>query len=72
MERAGAKTAIDRFETREEAASLLHAHARGLKEAAKLAKAEAQEMTSAQAIAAAVEEGLVLHTGGGGSGFVGV
>ncbi|EOD16024.1 hypothetical protein EMIHUDRAFT_211069 [Emiliania huxleyi CCMP1516] len=26
-------------------------------------------MTSAQAIAAAVEEGLVLHTGGGGSGF---
>jgi len=46
----------------------------GLKDAAKLAKAEAlrqeQDMTSAQALAAAAEEGLELQTGG--SGFVGV
>ena len=68
-------TVIDRFATLEDAAycyAMLTPE--GREDAAKLAKAEAlrqeQDMTSAQAIATADEEGLELQTGG--SGFVGV
>jgi len=75
VSRKGVMTVIDRFATLEDAAycyAMLTPE--GREDAAKLAKAEAlrqeQDMTSAQAIATADEEGLELQTGG--SGFVGV
>ncbi|EOD07072.1 hypothetical protein EMIHUDRAFT_198338 [Emiliania huxleyi CCMP1516] len=70
VDRAGAKTCLGRFATPEEAAYCYATSPEGLKDAAKIAKAEAPEMTSAEATATATEEELELHTNG--SGFVGV
>ena len=74
VSRKDVMTVIGQFATAHEAAYCYATSPEGQKHAAKLAEAEAlqeeQEMTSAQAIAAAVEEGLELHTNG--SGFVGV
>ncbi|EOD35557.1 hypothetical protein EMIHUDRAFT_201720 [Emiliania huxleyi CCMP1516] len=74
VSRKGVMTIIDRFATLEDAAICYALTPEGREDAAKLAKAEAlrqeQDMTSAQAIATAVEERLELQTNG--SGFVGV
>ena len=74
VSRGSVRTVIGRFATLEDAAICYALTPEGREDAAKLAKAEAlrqeQDMTSAQAIATADEEGLELQTGG--SGFVGV